>query len=51
MEKEIIMFKHNSSLLFFDSLQNCWQPTAVRQSDAIYRLIDTPLRMCRGRDM
>ena len=29
MEKGIITFKHNYPLMFFDSLRNCWQPTAV----------------------
>ena len=36
---------------FLDSLRNCWQPTAVNKCDAIFRLINTPLRMCRVRDM
>ena len=33
---------------FLDSSQNCWQPTATHKFDAIFRLINTPLRMCRG---
>ena len=43
------MFKHNSPLtfsLFFAKLL-----TAVHKSDAVTRLINTPLRMCRGREM
>ena len=51
MEKGIITFKHNFSLTFSRSLRNCWQPTAVHISDAIFRLINAPLRMCRGREM
>ena len=45
------MFRHNSRLKFLNSLQTCWQPTAVHKCDAIFRLINTPLRMCRGREM
>ena len=31
-------------------MRNWWQPTAAsHKSDAILRLINTPLRMCRGR--
>ena len=51
MEKRIITFKHNSPWRFLNSLRNCWQPTALRKCDAIFRRIYTPLRMCRGRDM
>ena len=48
MEKGIITFKYNSRLTFSRSLQNCWPPTAVQKCDTIIRIIDTPLRMCRG---
>ena len=51
MEKGIITFKHNFRLTFFDSLQNCWQPTDVHKREAIIRLINTLLQMCRGRKM
>ena len=52
MVKEIITFKPNSPLTFSSFfLQNCWQPTAVQKCDAIIRLINKPLRMCRGREM
>ena len=48
MEKRIT-FKDNSSLkFFFHSLRNCWPPTAVHKCDAIIRLINTPLGICRG---
>ena len=33
---------------FLDCLQNCWPPTALHKCDPIIRLINTPLRMCRG---
>ena len=49
IEKRTITFKRNSRLSFFDSLRNCWPPTAaVHKCDAIICLINTPLRMCRG---
>ena len=53
MEKGIITFKHNSPLMFFRIFAkllatNCFK---VYKFDAIIRLINTPLRMCRGRDM
>ena len=54
MEKGIITFKHNNySRLKFsqDSLLNCWQSTAMHKCDAIIRIIDMPLRMCREREM
>ena len=51
MEKGMITFKHNSPLTFSRFFANCWQPTIAQRSDATFRLIDTPLRMCRGRDM
>ena len=54
MEKGIITVRPNIILLgrFLDSLRNCWQSTAVsHKSDAIFRLISTPLRMCREREM
>ena len=35
---------------FLDSLQNCWQPTAVHKSDVIIHLINIPSRMFRGRE-
>ena len=50
----MITFKHNNySRLKFsqDSLLNCWQPTAMHKCDAIIRIINMPLRMCRGREM
>ena len=50
MEKEKKTFKLNSRLTFLDSSRNCCQPTIVHKCDSIIRLIDTPLRMCRGRD-
>ena len=42
IEKGIITFKHNFPLKFIDSLQNCWQSTALHKSEAIIRLINTP---------
>ena len=50
-KKGMITFKHNSPLTFSRFLQNSWQPTAVHKSDAIFRLINMPLRMCREREM
>ena len=49
MEKGRSTFKHNSPLTFSRFfLQNCRQPTAVsHKSDAMFRLNNTPLRMCR----
>ena len=41
IEKRIMTFKHNSRLKFFDSLRNCWQPTAVHKCDAIICLINS----------
>ena len=51
MEKGISTFKHYSPLTFSPFfLRNCWQPTAKSHtSDAIFSLINTPLRMCRER--
>ena len=48
MEKEIIMFKDNSRLKFFRLFTNLLATTAVHQCDPTIRLINTPLRMCRG---
>ena len=36
---------------FLESLQNCWQPTAVHKSDAIIHLINMHLQMCCGREI
>ena len=50
MQKGTIKFKHNFSWTFFCFfLRNYWQPTTVHKSDAIIRLINMPLQMCRGR--
>ena len=49
--KKGIIFKHNSRLKFSQLLQNCWPPTAVHKRDPMIRLINTPLRMCRGIEM
>ena len=52
MEKKLLRL--NIILLgrFLDSLRNCRQPTSVpHKSVAIFRLITTPLRMCRKREM
>ena len=32
-------------------LQNCWQPVPVHNSDAKARFINTPLHMCREKEM
>ena len=32
-------------------MQNCWQATAVHKCDTMLHLINTPLRMCREREM
>ena len=48
MEKEIIMFNHNSRLKFSRFLQNCWPSTVVHKCDPKIRLFNAPLRMCRG---
>ena len=48
MEKEMIICKHNFRLKFSRSLQNFWPPTALHKCDPLIRLINTPLRMCRG---
>ena len=46
MEKGMITFKHNSCLKFREI---CWQPTVVHKCEAIIRLFNTPLQMCRGK--
>ena len=51
MEKGIITFKHNYLSMLFRFFAKLQAPTAVHLSEAIFRLIDTPLRMCRGRDI
>ena len=48
MEKGIVTFKLTILICnFLDSFRNCWPPTAVQKCDAIIRLINTRLRMCR----
>ena len=48
MEKEIITFKRNSRLAFFEFFQIRWPQTAVQKCYAIIYLINTPLQMSRG---
>ena len=51
MEKGITTLKHISRLKYSQVLRNCWPSIAVQKSDAIIRLIHTPLRMCCGTGM
>ena len=51
MEKGIILTNMILVRSFLDCLQICWPPTALHKCDPIIRLINTPLRMCRGIEM
>ena len=51
MEKGIIAFTYNSRLKFSRFVGKLQATTAVQKRDAIIRLITTPLRMCRNRDV
>ena len=48
MEKGIIIFKHDSRVNFSRLFAKLRPPTALYKCDPIIRLINTPLRMCRG---
>ena len=51
MEKGIIVFKHDSRLKFSRLFAKLLATNAVHKCDAIIRLINTPLRMCRRMGM
>ena len=50
MEKRIITFKHNYPLTFSRFFAKLLSTNCCRHVDAMMRLINMPLRMCRGRE-